>query len=433
MLNMSKILMVGSGPVAIQLARLCHLHGEHIVDMVSRVHASTKSKRVFDAYQRDGFFSVMTQNDAHQCFSGKFTVRHFFKDVKDITEYYDVVILACTADAYRPILQQLSKSTLKRIKQIILVSPTLGSHMLVKQLLSDVQCKGEVISFSTYLGDTRIFDKAQPHCVLTTRVKSKLFVGSTQSQSMTLCKLKSLFDYLNIELTTMDTPLHAEIHNSSLYVHPPLFMNQFSLKAVFEGTKVPVYVYKLFPEGPITMTLIHEMRLMWQEMMMILKKLKVPSVNLLKFMVKENYPIRDETMREVDIESFENLSAIHQEYLLYVRYTAILIDPFSNPDDQGAYFDFSAVPYKHVDTDEQGVIHIPRMPSEDYYRTLIIQAIGRALNVATPMIDTLLLRYENTVKQYCDTHLHQQLSRQFELHHFKQDLALVTNYLTFYK
>ena len=64
---------------------------------------------------------------------------------------------------------------------------------------------------------------------------------------------------------------------------------------------------------------------------------------------------------------------------------------------------------------------------------LMIQAIGRALNVATPMIDTLLLRYETTVKQYCDTHLHQQLSKQFELHHFKQDLALVTNYLTFYK
>lgn len=57
---MSKILMVGSGPVAIQLARLCNLHGEHMVDMVSRVHASTKSKRVFDAYHRDGFFSVMT-------------------------------------------------------------------------------------------------------------------------------------------------------------------------------------------------------------------------------------------------------------------------------------------------------------------------------------------------------------------------------------
>lgn len=83
MLNMSKILMVGSGPVAIQLARLCNLHGEHMVDMVSRVHASTKSKRVFDAYHRDGF-SVMTQNDAHQCFSGKFTVRHFLKMLKTL-------------------------------------------------------------------------------------------------------------------------------------------------------------------------------------------------------------------------------------------------------------------------------------------------------------------------------------------------------------
>lgn len=56
-----------------------------------------------------------------------------FKDVKDITQYYDVVILACTADAYRPILQQLSKSTLKRIKQIILVSPTLDHICLLSK------------------------------------------------------------------------------------------------------------------------------------------------------------------------------------------------------------------------------------------------------------------------------------------------------------
>ena len=33
----------------------------------------------------------------------------------------------------------------------------------------------------------------------------------------------------------MDTPLHAEVHNSSLYVHPALFMNDFSLQAVFKG------------------------------------------------------------------------------------------------------------------------------------------------------------------------------------------------------
>lgn len=80
----------------------------------------------------------------------------------------------------------------------------------------------------------------------------------------------------------MDTPLHAEVHNSSLYVHPALFMNDFSLQAVFKGTTVPVYVYKLFPEGPITMKLIREMRQMWVELMKILNKLRVPYVNLFK-------------------------------------------------------------------------------------------------------------------------------------------------------
>ena len=90
---------------------------------------------------------------------------------------------------------------------------------------------------------------------------------------------------------------------------------------------------------------------------------------------------------EREINQFEDLPAIHQEYLLYVRYTAILIDPFSEPDSNGHYFDFSAVPYKRLYIDEEGVTHIPRMPSEDSYRTAMIQAVGRALNVKTPMID----------------------------------------------
>jgi hypothetical protein len=42
-------------------------------------------------------------------------------------------------------------------------------------------------------------------------------------------------------------------------------------------------------------------------------------------MVKENYPVRPETLDEGDIEHFEILPDILQEYLLYVRYTAILI------------------------------------------------------------------------------------------------------------
>ena len=96
-------------------------------------------------------------------------------------------------------------------------------------------------------------------------------MGSTHLNSTMCQRISALAEQLKIQLEVVESPLHAETRNSSLYVHPPLFMNDFSLKAIFEGTDVPVYVYKLFPEGPITMTLIREMRLMWKEMMAILQ------------------------------------------------------------------------------------------------------------------------------------------------------------------
>ena len=101
-------------------------------------------------------------------------------------------------------------------------------------------------------------------------------MGSTHSNSTMCQRISALAEQLKIQLEVVESPLHAETRNSSLYVHPPLFMNDFSLKAIFEGTDVPVYVYKLFPEGPITMTLIREMRLMWKEMMVILQAFRVP-------------------------------------------------------------------------------------------------------------------------------------------------------------
>ena len=426
---MSNTLIVGSGPVAIQLAQICHQMTDGNIDIVSRAKTSIKSKRVYDAYQSEGYFQVSTQNDAHHQLSGQFKVHQFFKDIKDVDQEYDTLIMACTADAYRPILEQLVTSTLQRVKHIILVSPTLGSHMLIEQIMLEVNPDVEVISFSTYLGDTRIIDAEQPHKVLTTGVKSKLYVGSNHAHSNLIERIKAYFEQLKIQLTVMDTPLQAEIHNSSLYVHPALFMNDFSLHAIFECTSVPVYVYKLFPEGPITMTLIREMRQMWQEMMTILDKLSVPSVNLLKFMVKENYPVRAETMTEWEIDHFEQLPSIHQEYLLYVRYTAILIDPFSQPDEKGNYFDFSAVPYKQIEVDERDTMHIPRMPSEDSYRTSIIQAIGRSLGVQTPMIDQFLARYRAYCESYQTQHPHQRVSAQFDPHAYDKDIALVNQFL----
>lgn len=426
---MSKILIIGTGPVAIQLAHLCRLTTEKEIDMVGRASISLKSKKLYQAYQNDHYFEVTTQNDAHKHMAGRFQINHLYADIEDVNGHYDTIIMACTADAYHSTLAQLSTATLEKVKHILLVSPTFGSQMIVEQYVTNFNKDIEVISFSTYLGDTRLNESRQPNRVVTTGVKTKLYVGSNLDHSATIVFLKGVFEQFYIDLIDMPTPLHAETRNSSLYVHPPLFMNDFSLKVIFEETEVPVYVYKLFPEGPITMTLIHEMRLMWTELMNILAKFSVRSVNLLEFMVKDNYPVRPETLADDDISRFETLPKIHQEYLLYVRYTAILIDPFSEPDQHGHYFDFSAVPFKQLYENEQGVVHIPRMPSEDYYRISIIQHIGRLLDVETPMIDTFMERYEQYCKGYKNHHPQQQLSSQFNMNLFKEDKALVEAFL----
>ncbi|HEI6446684.1 TPA: staphylopine dehydrogenase CntM [Staphylococcus aureus] len=426
---MSKLLMIGTGPVAIQLANICYLKSDYEIDMVGRASTSEKSKRLYQAYKKEKQFEVKIQNEAHQHLEGKFEINRLYKDVKNVKGEYETVVMACTADAYYDTLQQLSLETLQSVKHVILISPTFGSQMIVEQFMSKFSQDIEVISFSTYLGDTRIVDKEAPNHVLTTGVKKKLYMGSTHSNSTMCQRISALAEQLKIQLEVVESPLHAETRNSSLYVHPPLFMNDFSLKAIFEGTDVPVYVYKLFPEGPITMTLIREMRLMWKEMMAILQAFRVPSVNLLQFMVKENYPVRPETLDEGDIEHFEILPDILQEYLLYVRYTAILIDPFSQPDENGHYFDFSAVPFKQVYKNEQDVVQIPRMPSEDYYRTAVIQHIGKMLGIKTPMIDQFLTRYEASCQAYKAMHQDQQLSSQFNTNLFEGDKALVTKFL----
>ncbi|WP_042742202.1 opine metallophore biosynthesis dehydrogenase, partial [Staphylococcus aureus] len=85
--------------------------------------------------------------------------------------------------------------------------------------------------------------------------------------------------------------------------------------------------------------------------------------------------------------------------------------------------------FKQVYKNEQDVVQIPRMPSEDYYRTAMIQHIGKMLGIKTPMIDQFLTRYEASCQAYKDMHQDQQLSSQFNTNLFEGDKALVTKFL----
>lgn len=171
------------------------------------------------------------------------------------------------------------------------------------------------------------------------------------------------------------------------------------------------------------------MREQWQEITQITDRLHIQGINLLQFMTDDNYPVRLESLSRHDIEEFDQLQAIHQEFLLYIRYASLLIDPFSEPDAAGAYFDFSAVPFRRIFTNREGELDVPRMPKEDYYRIKIIQGIARHVQVSCPAIDHFIATYEAKLQETARAHPDQRLSTAFVIQSFQQDIRMICSAL----
>ncbi|QHZ46898.1 MULTISPECIES: opine metallophore biosynthesis dehydrogenase [Bacillus] len=422
--HFQRVLILGTGPISVQLA--VNFKNDLNCDVGLAGRESARSERFFEALRQSHHqIHASIQNDQHQPLKGECVVQRVFKGYETIEGEWDTIIFSVTTDAYMSVLKQIDEHVLKQVKCIVLVSPTFGSNSLLTHYLDSIRSKAEVISFSTYYGDTRWMRDEPSHEVLTTGVKKKVFIGSSRYPSEHIDTMCKLFEKLGIVLEVMKSPIEAETRNISLYVHPPLFMNDFSLQAIFGDTDRQTYVYKLFPEGPITQQLIRDMLAQWKEIMAILQKINIKTINLLKFMVDDNYPLRLESLSRHDIEHFNDLEPIHQEYLLYVRYASLLIDPFSEPDQDGRYFDFSAVPIRKTFINREGYLDIPRMPKEDYYRIKIIQGIAKDLDVDCPTINQLIQTYERKIEEVAQARQGDLLSGAFVVQHFAEDLKMI--------
>ncbi|WP_127532673.1 opine metallophore biosynthesis dehydrogenase [Paenibacillus kobensis] len=420
MSNFNRFLILGTGPVSVQIAVLLKAYLKSEVGIAGR--ESVRSASFFSALNdNDRWVHAVVQNAKHDRLEGSCQLDQVFHGYAAVTGVWDIVVLAVTTDAYIEALQQIDDQVLRQAKCVVLISPTLGSNSLVRHYLRDLQPDIEVISNSTYLGDTRWMDEMPSNQVKTTGVKKKVYAGSSRSLSATLGRFRELYAQLGIALHVMESPIEAESRNISLYVHPPLFMNDFSLSVVFKEEEAKKYVYKLYPEGPITMQLIRDMRSYWKEISSMLDKMGLSAVNLLKFMTDDNYPVRPESLSRHDIDHFTSLSSIHQEYLLYVRYASLLIDPFSRPDEEGKYFDFSAVPIRQIYVNKEGEWDIPRMPQEDYYRVKMIQGMARMMGADTPTLDKFISTYEGKLLDHLPSSKGERLSDAFKIRSFKED------------
>lgn len=426
--DLGKVLIAGTGPTAVQLAVLTGRLGSPVA-IAGR--ESARSEAFFAALaESGGTLRVDVQSERHSALAGECQVEQWFRGYQTVDGEWDTLVLTVTADAYVPVLKQLDRRVLGRIERIVLMSPTLGSSSLVGELARQQGADPEVISFSSYLGDTRWPGGAPGGSALTAGVKRRIYAGSTTRSSAALDLLRDLHESVGMSVEPLGQPVEAESRNISLYVHPPLFMNEVTLGAVFvepeptepEPTK---YVYKLFPEGPITPSLIRTMVAQWQELTAIVTALGGSGVNLLAFMLEDSYPVRPESISPADIAAFEGLPTTHQEYLVYVRYASLLIDPFSEPDGDGRYFDFSAIPIRPVFRNGSGEWDVPRMPKEDYYRTKVIQGVARHLEVGCPTIDALLAMYEEKLEKAGEARAGERLSEAFTISDFGADLDLI--------
>ncbi|GAA1874151.1 staphylopine dehydrogenase CntM [Paeniglutamicibacter psychrophenolicus] len=421
--ELGNILIAGTGPVAVQSAVLLgRLPGE--LGIAGR--ESGRSAAFFAALEANaGTVRAEVQNAGHAALAGECRIEQRFRGYGSVAGRWDTLVLTVTADAYLPVLRQLAGEVLRGFERIVLLSPTLGSGSLVREYARAQGADPEVVSFSSYLGDTRWPEGTPGASVLTAGAKARIYAGSSRGASPGLRRLRAVHEAAGTELQILGLPAEAEARNISLYVHPALFMNEVALRAVFAAGQPPRYVYKLYPEGPVTPLMIHTMVEQWRELSAIVAALGGRGVNLLSFMLHDGYPVHPQSIDPADVAAFEQLPAIHQEYLVYVRYASLLVDPFSEPSADGRYFDFSAIPIRPIFRNDSGHWDVPRMPKEDYYRTKIIQGVARHLEVPCPTIDDLLDAYEDALTQAAQGLAGQPRSAAFTVQDFGEDLGMI--------
>lgn len=384
-------LLVGFGPASIQVAVDLARRGCERLGFLNRPGAKTRRLRM--ALESQRHLSLLGQGQ-YEAISGQARVDDFYEDPLQLHDEWQILVLCVPAHAYREVLESLPWDSLARLQYILLLSPALGSALLAAQLVRGRR-EVEIASLSNYYAATKYAAAEDPLTAVTKAVKRRVYIASTQQESAFLEGIRGMLADHGIDAVGTRRCLDAESRNITNYVHPPFFLSDFALQAVLGAeTEIPKYMYKLYPAGPITPARIRSMLMLWKEQSRLLERFGIAPLNLLKFLNDDNYPVPAAMLSRDDIEGFCDLDEIRQNYLLYVRYTALLVDPFSVPDRHGCYFDFSAVPFARAAKNAEGLWTIPRIPLEDYKKLKLTVEMGQRMGLAMPEAEHLLAVFE---------------------------------------
>ncbi|CAM4327234.1 opine metallophore biosynthesis dehydrogenase [Serratia nematodiphila] len=400
--NAFPTLILGAGPAAIQLAADIKAAANARIGLYNRPSEKGRRLKQHLAHTPSLWLTgagkaQRTQDDA------QVTIDRYYDDLSLVGGAWRRLILAVPADQYHDVLRQVPWAALPQLRSLILLSPSIGSGLMAQSLLQDAgQSHVEVISLSSYYADTKYQNAEQPYRAYTKAFKQRIYLAGAGARSdcAELDWLCSLLARHGIDAQRGDSLLAAERFSITNYVHPPLALADTTLQAIFQPQGPIQYLYKTHPEGPICPEAIADMLALSQDYQQLLNRLGIEAINLLRFLNDDNYPVPPRMVSRRWIDQFPQLAPTEQCYALFTRYTALLVDPYSEPDAQGRYYDFSAVRVARVFQDAQGRWRLPRVPQEDVCKLRVLVLLAQRLDVEMPAAQRLLARFQQALQRF---------------------------------
>ncbi|MBH2514535.1 opine metallophore biosynthesis dehydrogenase [Serratia ureilytica] len=400
--NAFPTLILGAGPAAIQLAADIKAAGNARIGLYNRPSEKGRRLKQHLAHTPSLWLTgagkaQRTQDDA------QVTIDRYCDDLALVGGDWRRLILAVPADQYHDVLRQVPWAALPQLRSLILLSPSIGSGLMAQSLLQEAgQSHVEVISLSSYYADTKYQNAEQPYRAYTKAFKQRIYLAGAGARSdcAELDWLCSLLARHGIDAQRCNSLLAAERFSITNYVHPPLALAETTLQAIFQPQAPIQYLYKTHPEGPICPEAIADMLALSQDYQQLLNRLGIEAINLLRFLNDDNYPVPPRMVSRRWIDQFPQLAPTEQCYALFTRYTALLVDPYSEPDAQGRYYDFSAVRVARVFQDAQGRWRLPRVPQEDVRKLRVLVLLAQRLDVEMPAAQRLLARFQQALQHF---------------------------------
>jgi hypothetical protein len=390
-------LIVGAGPAGIQTSQILAPFSRKIALVSKSSHQWEKRKKLIK--QHGSIASCEVCKPQLAPLAGLVRFDELYTDLSPLPSSWDTLVLATPAHAYCDVLASFSELCLKNLKQIILMSSMLGGLLILKGMLEKKGANPNIILFSSYFATSYFVSDSTakyPLTVQTKTVKKKVYLYLSKSNEVIFNALRNALEKINVQVALLDNPFNVEGRNVAAYVHPAFLINTFSLDHILSHEDETKYMYKLYPEGPITMGLIKNLLFHWKSISRLLEHYSAGPINLLQLLNDETPSVHESTIPKDKIDSFNELHEIEQEYLLYVRYSTILInpDPFSESDCE----EVSAKPYLKGKV-KKGRLQLPRTPLEDlqtlYWLNHLVQRSNLISSVTFQSIDV----FENWIKE----------------------------------